>query len=473
MRVQTAVACLLLVVGCTKEPSPAAARAAEVVALINTGDRDRAREYIDGHYSDLYRDLLPTARHLGMLSQLHTEDGRLRVERVAEPAKEKATVLAQGALSERWMEIDVAVEPKPPHRITALDFRLAPAPAGKGAPLARTDEERAKALEEYVGRMAAADAFSGVVLLTKDGRPIFARAYGDANREAGRRNTLETAFNLASVNKMITAVAVAQLAEAGKLSFDDPLAKFIPDFPTPRASQEIRIKHLLSHTAGMGSFLGGGISGSRAATIDEMLKFAKEADPAFPAGTRWDYSNTGFLVLGKVIERASGQSYYDYVREHIHVPAGMRSTASHPKDRIPPTAAIGYDREYEDGPGAYSSHVPELPYRGGPSGGGYSTAGDLLRFAEALRTGKLVSPAMVRVLTTPKPELSSPEYGYGFTADRPGIAGHSGGYVGTSTNVDLFLEDGYTAIMLSNYGQSGMPVVERMRELVRGPQPVR
>ncbi|MBD0320780.1 MAG: beta-lactamase family protein, partial [Gemmatimonadetes bacterium] len=298
-------------------------------------------------------------------------------------------------------------------------------------------------------------------------------AYGEADKEAGRANTLETAFNLASVNKMITAVAVAQLVEAGKLSFDDPLGKFIPDFPTPRASREIRIKHLLSHTAGMGSFLGGGISDSRAATVDEMLEFAKEADPAFAPGSRWDYSNTGFLVLGKVIERASGRSYYDYVREHIFAPAGMGSAAWHPKDRIPPTAAIGYDREYANGPGAYSSHVHALPYRGSPAGGGYATAGDLLRFAEALRTGKLVSPAMVRVLTTPKPELSSPEYGYGFTADRPGIVGHSGGYVGTSTNVDLFLEDGYTAIMLSNYAQTGMPVVARMRELVRGPQPVR
>jgi CubicO group peptidase (beta-lactamase class C family) len=280
---------------------------------------------------------------------------------------------------------------------------------------------------------------------------------------------METAFNLASVNKMITAVAVAQLVEAGKLSFDDPLAKFLPDFPNPRAAREIRIKHLLSHTSGLGSYLGAGISGSRAGTVDEMMRFATDTGTAFAPGTRWRYSNTGFLVLGKVIEKASGQSYFDYVREHVLVPAGMRGTEWYAKDRLPPQAAIGYDREHERGPGAYSDHIAALPYRGGPAGGGYSTAPDMLRFAEAFRTGRLVSPAMVRVLTTPK--SASPEYGYGFTVDpEGGVVGHSGGFEGTSTNMDLFLEDGYTAIVLSNYGRSGMmSIVNRMRELVREP----
>jgi CubicO group peptidase (beta-lactamase class C family) len=339
------------------------------------------------------------------------------------------------------------------------------------APPARPDPERVRELEEHVQRLAEADAFSGVVMLARHGKPIFTAAYGEANKEERRKNGLETAFNLASMNKMITAVAVAQLVEAGKLSFDDPLAKYLPDFPNPRAARQIRIGHLLSHTAGLGSYLGKGISSSRAATVDEMLRFARDSEPAFEPGSRWDYSNTGFLVLGKVIEKASGQSYFDYVRDHIMVPAGMRGTEWYAKDRLPPTAAVGYDREHERGPGAYTDHIAALPYRGGPAGGGYSTAPDMLRFAEAFRTGKLVSPAMVRVLTTPKP--ASPEYGYGFTVDpEGGVVGHSGGFEGTSTNMDLFLEDGYTAIVLSNYSRSGMrSIVNRMRELVTEPAP--
>lgn len=478
-RLSPALSCFALValVACgpeearspSAERSPAAARAAEVVALINSGDRAAAREYIDRSYAQSFRDFAPTPRHLGILSDLHSRSGRLRVERIAEAKPGTAEVLAHSELTDEWLRIGVEVEPAPPHLITGLRFRPSEAPAGRAASPPRTDAERVQALEEYVRRQAEADAFSGVVMLAKEGTPLFTAAYGEANKEARRKNGLETAFNLASMNKMITAVAVAQLVEAGKLSFDDPLSKYVPGFPNPRAAREIRIGHLLSHTAGLGSYLGSGIANSRAATVDEMMAHARDSEPAFTPGSRWDYSNTGFLVLGKVIEKASGQSYFDYVREHILVPAGMRGTDWYAKDAIPPVAAIGYDREYERGPGAYTTHVADLPYRGGPAGGGYSTAPDLLRFAEALRTGKLVSPAVVRVLTTPKP--ASPEYGYGFSVDaKRGIAGHSGGFRGTSTNMDLFLEDGYTAIVLSNYGRSGRPIVNRIRELVRGPQ---
>lgn len=448
--------------------SPAAARAVEVVALINSGDRAAARDYIDRSYAASFRDFAPTPRHLGILSDLHSRSKRLRVERVTEPAPGTAEVLAQSELTDEWLRIGVEVEPKPPHLITVIRIRRAPAPAGRAATPPRTDAERIQALEQFVRRQAEADAFSGVVMLAKEGKPLFTAAYGEANKEARRKNGLETAFNLASMNKMITAVAVAQLVEAGKLSFDDPLSKYVPDFPNPRAAREIRIGQLLSHTAGLGSYLGTGISNSRAAAVDAMLGYARDSEPAFTPGSRWAYSNTGFLVLGKVIEKASGQSYFDYVREHIHAPAGMRGTDWYAKDAIPPVAAIGYDRDYERGAGAYTTHISDLPYRGGPAGGGYSTAPDMLRFAEAFRTGKLVSPAMVRILTTPKP--SSPEYGYGFTLDpKRGIVGHSGGFQGTSTNMDIFLEDGYTAIVLSNYGRSGRPVVERIRDLVRGP----
>jgi CubicO group peptidase (beta-lactamase class C family) len=468
-----ALSCLVLLAACgggkEEARSPAAARAAEVVALINSGDRAAAREYIDESYAASFRDIAPTSQHLGILSAFHTQSKPLRIERVAEPKPGTAEVLAQSELTQQWLKIAVEVEPAPPHRITGMMFQPAEPPAGRAAAPTRTDPERVKALEEFVQRQAEADAFSGVVMLAKDGKPLFAAAYGEANKEARRKNGLETAFNLASMNKMITAVAVAQLVEAGKLSFDDPLAKYVPDYPNPRAARQIRIGHLLSHTAGLGSYLGSGISSSRAATVDEMLRFARDSEPAFTPGSRWDYSNTGFLVLGKVIEKASGQSYFDYVREHVLVPAGMRGTEWYAKDRLPPQAAIGYDREHERGPGAYSDHLAALPYRGGPAGGGYSTAPDMLRFAEAFRTGRLVSPAMVRVLTTPKP--ASPEYGYGFTVDpEGGVVGHSGGFEGTSTNMDLFLEDGYTAIVLSNYGRSGMmSIVNRMRELVREP----
>lgn len=455
---------LLALPACAQERSPAARRAAEVVELINLGNPEAARAYVERNYSDAFKAVAPMERHVGILSMFHGQMGELKVESVTEAEPGKARVLARGELTGEWLEIGFEVETQPPHRIGGILFRPAQAPEGRGEPAARTDEERVHALDAYVRRLADANAFTGVVMLAKEGRPLFASAYGPADREANRANTMETAFNLASVNKMITAVAIAQLVEAGKLSFQDPLAKFLPGFPNPRAAREIRIEHLLTHTSGLGSYLGPRFSAARAETVDEMMRFATDTAPAFAPGTRWRYSNTGFLVLGKVIEKVTGQSYFDYVRDHVYTPAGMRGTSAPTRESMP-GAATGYDREGD----RYTSNLAALPFRGGPAGGGYSTAGDLVRFAEALRTGRLVSPAMARTLTTPKPEIGSPEYGYGFTVDaQRGIVGHSGGYAGTSNNVDIFLADGYTAVVLSNQGRAGRPIVERMRELVRG-----
>jgi CubicO group peptidase (beta-lactamase class C family) len=455
---------LLGLPACAQERTPAAARAMEVVELINLNNRAAAQAYVERTYTESFRARAPMDRHVGIISMIHTQSGGLRVEKLTETEPGKVQVLARGELTGEWVEISFEVEPRAPHLIGGILFRPTRAPAGRGEPAAQTDAERVRVLDAYVRRLADAGAFSGVVVLAREGQPLFASAYGQANREAGRANAVETAFNLASINKMITAVAIAQLVEAGKLSFRDPLSRFLPDFPNPRAAREIRIEHLLTHTAGLGSYLGPRFSAARAGTVDEMMKFATDTAPRFAPGSSWSYSNTGFLVLGKVIEKVSGQSYFDYVRDHIYTPAGMRSTAAFSKDSMPATAATGYDREGE----AFTSNQGELPYRGGPAGGGYATAGDLVRFAEALRTGKLVSPAMVRVLTTPKPEIASPEYGYGFTVNPArGFVGHSGGYSGVSNNVDIFLDNGYTAVVLSNQGRSGRPIVERMRDLVR------
>ena len=452
-------------------PSPARARAADVVALINSGDRDAARDFIDRHYSDSLRESKPTGIHLRTLSHIHVLSQGLRLAEVSEPAPRRAEAVAYSELTEHWFRVSVELDAKPPHRIAALTARPIPAPAGRAAALPRTDEERARMLDRYVRRLADAGIFSGVVMLAKEGKPVFTAAYGEANRDMHRPNTAETAFNLASVNKMMTAVAIAQLVEAGKLTFDDPLSKFTPDYPNPRDARRIRIKHLLSHTAGLGDFMQRGVLNGRAGTVDGLLRYANDAEPAFAPGTRFQYSNTGYLLLGKLIERASGEDYYDYMRKHVFLPAGMRSAAFHTRERIPPSVAVGYAHDYER-PGVYVSHRDDLPFRGSPAGGGYATAADIVRFTEALRTGRLVSPAMVRVLTTPKPALGSPDYGFGFMMNpRGGMVGHTGGFPGVANFVDLTLDDGYTAVVLSNQPDAAVLIAERMRDMLRGPAP--
>jgi CubicO group peptidase (beta-lactamase class C family) len=274
------------------------------------------------------------------------------------------------------------------------------------------------------------------------------------------------------MNKMFTSVTIARLVEQGKLSYDDPLSKFIPDFPTPAAARKIRIKHLLTHTAGLGSYFNAEFdrsSRARFRTVDDMMELARGDSLAFEPGSRYAYSNTGMLVLGKVIEVVTKQDYFDYVREHLAKPAGMSNTDAYELDQVNPNLAVGYQREFrEDGTKRFRNNLFMHVIRGGPAGGGYSTAEDLVRFAEALKTGKLVSSATFELMTTPKPDVNAPRYGYGFGVDpQANVVGHSGGFPGISSNLDIFKGTGYVAVVLSNYGGASQPVVEKIRALVR------
>jgi CubicO group peptidase (beta-lactamase class C family) len=347
------------------------------------------------------------------------------------------------------------------------------APAGERAAKNLTDAERARELEAYVRRLAEADAFSGAVLLAKDGKILFEKAYGEASKDFNVPNRVDTKFNLGSMNKMFTAVAIAQLAERGKLSFEDSLAKFLPEFPSKEAAQKIKLKHLLTHTSGLGSYFNRKFmesSRARFRTVSDMMTLAEGETLAFEPGAKWAYSNTGMLVLGAVIERVTGQSYFDYVRENIYKPAGMTNTDAYELDLVTPNLAVGYQKEFnEDGTTRFRNNVFQHVIRGGPAGGGYSTVGDLLKFDAALRAGKLVGAEYVRQLLSAKPELNSPEYGYGFGVDTKNrIVGHSGGFAGISSNLDMFLDSGYTAIVMSNYGGGSQPVSGKMKELILG-----
>lgn len=203
-----------------------------------------------------------------------------------------------------------------------------------------------------------------------------------------------------------------------------------------------------------------------------MLELAKDEKPAFEPGEKWAYSNTGFLVLGKVIEKVTGQDYFDYVRKHICGPAGMTGSDCYELDRVNPNLAVGYQKEFDKaGKASWRNNLFEHVIRGGPAGGGYSTAEDLLRFDRALRGGKLIGPEYVKQLLSAEPELNSPDYGFGFQIDKESrTAGHGGGFPGINSNLDMFLaasgEAEYTAVVLANYGGAAPPVMQRVRELV-------
>ncbi len=431
--------------------------------MINSGDRKAARAYINQNYTAASLKAEPLEERVNSISQLYDLTRGVELQSLKEPKANSVRALVRAKLTGQWREFSIELEPQSPHLINSFDWGLRPTPLDK-QPAGRLSEgEVVRELDAFMRKLSAADVFSGVVLLAKDGRVLFGKAYGEANKDFGIPNQTDTKFNLASLNKMFTSVAIAQLVEQGKLSYEDSLSKFMPDFPGKEAAEKIKIKHLLTHTSGLGSY---SVKASREGvrTVDQFLKLAQEDKLAFEPGSDQAYSNTAFLVLGKVVEKVTGQSYYDYVQESIYKRAGMISTDAYDLDLVNKNLAVGYEKEYTDAGIVFRNNICQVGH-GGPAGGGFSTAEDLLRFTVALRAGKLVGSNYVQTILSPKPELKSPTYGYGFNILN-GIAGHSGGDTGVNTNLEMFLEDGYTIVVLSNYGGAMKQVNTKMRELL-------
>jgi CubicO group peptidase (beta-lactamase class C family) len=266
-----------------------------------------------------------------------------------------------------------------------------------------------------------------------------------ANRERSIPNNLETAFNLGSINKAFTQIAILQLSAAGKLNLDSTLAAYWSDYPNKAVAQKITIRQLLRHTSGIGGNIfnapAGGTRHDVRSLKDYLALFVNE-QPQFEPGTSNAYSNAGYVVLGLLIERLSGQDYYSYVREHILEPAGMTRTGSFFVDSLPPNTAIGYTTGSENAPPGTPLHpnTQELPGRGSSAGGGYSTAQDLLKFLKALREHRIPN---------------GPPAGIG-------IAGGSGGINGV---VEGDLPGGYDIVVLTNLDP---PAAERVSRMTRG-----
>jgi CubicO group peptidase (beta-lactamase class C family) len=336
-------------------------------------------------------------------------------------------------------------------------------------------------LESYLSRLVAEDKFSGAVLVAKDGVPIFNKAYGLANKNTNAANDTETKFNLGSLNKTFTAVAIAQLAERGKLSFDDTIGKHLPGYPNKTVADKVTIHQLLTHTSGLGSYRNEKFLAQldRIKTVADVLPFFADAPLAFEPGSKWEYSNSGYVVLGLIIEKASGQSYFDYVRENIFKPAGMSNTDSYEKGANVPNLAVGYTRMNPssgkpDQTSPRRENTMMRPMKGSSAGGGYSTVGDLLKFVAALQNHKLLSRKFTEIVTTGKIEVGGVigKYAYGF-GDKifsgKHIVGHNGGAEGIGANLDIFPELGYAAVILTNYDPPAMmPVIMKIRELIPG-----
>jgi CubicO group peptidase (beta-lactamase class C family) len=257
----------------------------------------------------------------------------------------------------------------------------------------------ASLVDGWLSRLAAADVFSGVVLLARNGNPVFERPYGLAERRFAAPVTTTTRFNIGSITKAFTTVVVAQLAAAGSLDLDAPLERYLPDYPNPEAARRMTIRQLVEHSSGLGDIFGDAFlnaSNHRFQAAQEFFALFVEQPLLFEPGEGRAYSNAGFVVLGAVIEAITGENYRDSIKKRVFGPAGMTGSGFFASDGLEPDVAVGYTAGDCPEASPCRSNLATKVWAGCPAGGSSSPALDLLRFDEALRSHRLTSPEWTR-----------------------------------------------------------------------------
>ncbi len=310
-------------------------------------------------------------------------------------------------------------------------------------------------IEAYLAELND-DNFSGVVMVAKDFVPFATKATGYADRARGAPNATITPFNIAEITKLFTAVAIGQLVDQGKVSLGDPLTKYLPTYPHAPGDQ-ITIAMLLAQTAGTGNYENDPgylrVRDSFESVADLLGAVNTAVAPGMVPGKTFGFSDTGYLLLGAVIEKASGRDYYEYMDNEVFAKAGVAAGFLHNsddelKDR---GFALGYE---PDGSKNWSS----LPVRGTPAAGAYATAPDLLSLHKALASGALVKPETQKRLVLLPPASGQTS---------PGIS--SGVFTGNDTGasaVFAMTPTGYTVIVLANVGSVATPIADKILTLV-------
>jgi CubicO group peptidase (beta-lactamase class C family) len=300
----------------------------------------------------------------------------------------------------------------------------------KGWPELVKSDDALASIDKLATVLAERDLYSGTLLVAKDGKPLAVKSYG-------KGNNAETKFNIGSISKIFTQVALMQLRDAGKLDFSKPIRTYLPDYPS-KIADEVTIQQLLDHSSGMGDIFGERFQESHSSlkTLQDYAKLFADQPLEFDPGTRRRYSNAGYIVLGLIVEKVSGQSWYDYVRDHIYKPADMTSSDAFALADATPNRAVGMTGE----PKNRKPNDDMLPARGSSAGGTYSTVHDLLRFTQSL------------------PKLLGEKAFNAFIGPHPGV-GWGGGTPGANAVVEL--EGPYTIIVLSNYDPPSAEYVGR------------
>lgn len=306
--------------------------------------------------------------------------------------------------------------------------------------------ETTTSFEDYMKASVEVSHFSGSVLVSKEGKTLFAHGYGLANIEHQVPNTTRTKFRLGSITKQFTAMAILILQERGKLKVEDPVGKYLDD--APKAWEGVTIHHLLTHTGGVPSYTDDPAYRKKMMmpeTVKSMIARFRDRPLDFKPGEKFHYSNSGYFLLGAIIEKLSGKSYEAFLKEAIFDPLGMKDTGYDRAATVLPGRASGYTLG-KDGPVNAEYLDMSQPYAAGSL---YSTVEDLARWDRALADGKLISKDAYAKMYTP----AKNNYAYGWvvtTAKGRKEIQHGGGINGFVTQILRYPDEKVCVVVLCN-----------------------
>jgi D-alanyl-D-alanine carboxypeptidase len=363
------------------------------IAAFNSGSAETWEAFTKERFTPALLQKIPADRRAGMYRQLVDDFGTIALDRVLRDGPDAPLNMHVKGTKGNGVFM-LTLDAGSPPRIAGFGVEagdrgaeptgVPPPPVDKTL----TSVEIARRLDGYFSKLAADEVFSGVALVARNGVPVFLEAYGMADRDRKIPNTVRTRFNIGSINKTFTQTAIRQLVLAGKLSPDDTLGKFFPDYPQA-ASRNASVQQLLTHRGGLSDFFGPRFSSAPKdgfASNADYFRFVSSLPPNFAPGERNQYCNGCYIALGAIVEKVSGMPYEKYVAEHVFARAEMTSTGYPRSDRPESDIAIGYTRR--DGDGTLRSNVSMHGVTGSAAGGGYSTALDLLTYAKAVRSGR-------------------------------------------------------------------------------------
>jgi len=457
---------LALAAGLALAPSVATAQAAPValpatpaghladgwIQLCHSPSIDAMTRWESANLSDEATKRFPAEFRARNDAEQCTTNGGFRVASVTKADPDTITLVMLGLTSGTWFEMSLVATAA--GKLDRLGTRPT-SPPEAALPKDLSDAALAADVKQQLATLAHRGLFSGIVTVARGTQIIVTASANYADRAKHTPITDSTRFTLGSMGKMFTAASIGQLVDQGKLSFADTVGKFFPDYPNETIRRKATVGMLLSHTAGLGDFLAKRPPEMMKNGVKRASEFMPlyDADaPLFPPGTGWSYSNAGLALAGAIVEQVSGEDYPDYLRKHIFAVAGMHASDPNNVPYAGPLLVTPYTKFTPQGP---ATDWQEAEHDiGSPAGGAISTAGDLVRFAAALRDGKLVSQATFAEMV--KPHGAPPtgdKYGYAMEiADVYGhtVVGHGGGFAGVSTHLYLILGSPYTVVILAN-----------------------